>query len=99
MRAEAWSSGARHAVMAEEGNQVADEESLRRERSAAFGCWLHEHRQRSRAGPRDCCLVSPETAHEHGRPLDAADLAGSDDALAEAAFKRRSREAASSPPS
>jgi hypothetical protein len=85
--------------MADGGNPVADAESLR-ERSAAFGRWLHEQRQRrSSAGPRDCCLVSPETAHEHGYPLDDAELAGTDDALAEAAFKRRSREAASSPPS
>jgi hypothetical protein len=46
----------------------------------------------SSAWPRDCCLVSPETAHEHGHPLDDEDLAGTDDALAQAAFKRRSRE-------
>jgi hypothetical protein len=90
-------------MLAEGVNQVADEESLRRERSAAFGRWVREqHQRRSSAGPRDCCLVSPETAHEHGHPLDDADLsgtdlAGTDDALAEAAFKRRSREAASPP--
>jgi hypothetical protein len=23
-------------------------------------------KRRSMAGPRDCCLVSPETAHQHG---------------------------------
>lgn len=92
-------------MLTEGVNHVAAEESLRRERGAAFGRWMHEQRQRrSSAGPRDCCLVSPETAHEHGHPLDDADLtgtdlAGTDDALAEAAFKRRSREAASSPPS
>jgi DNA repair protein RadC len=85
-------------MLAEGVNQGADEESLRRERSAAFGRWVHEQRQRrSSAGPRDCCLVSPETANEHGHPLDDAHLAGTDDALAEAAFKRRAREAASSP--
>jgi hypothetical protein len=73
-------------------DQVADEESLRRERGAALGRWMHEQRQRrSSARPRDCCLVSPETAHEHGHPLDDTDLAGADDALAQAAFERRSR--------
>ncbi len=88
-------------MLAEGANQQADEESLRRERSATFGRWVHEqHQRRSSAGPRDCCLVSPETAHEHGHPVDDADLADmDDDALAEAAFKRRSRAAPSSPPS
>ncbi len=87
-------------ILVEGVNQVADEESLRRERSATFGRWMHEQRpRRSSAGPRDCCLVSPETAHEHGHPVDEADLAGTDDTLAEAAFERRSRETAPSPPS
>jgi hypothetical protein len=57
-----------------------------------------QRHRRSSAGPRECFLVFPESAHEHGHPLDDADLAGTDDALAEAAFKRRSRETTSSPP-
>jgi hypothetical protein len=45
-------------------------------------------KRRSTAGPRDCCLVSPETAHEHGHEDDGG-IPGTDDARAAAALRGR----------
>jgi len=45
-------------------------------------------RRRSTAGPRDCCLVSPETAHQHGHEDDGG-IPGPDDPIAESALKAR----------
>jgi hypothetical protein len=45
-------------------------------------------KRRSTAGPRDCCLVSPETAHEHGHE-DNDGIPGTDDARAAAALRAR----------
>lgn len=49
---------------------------------------LQAQRRRSTAGLRDCCLVSPETAHQHGHEDDGG-IPGLEDTIAAAALKAR----------
>jgi endonuclease YncB( thermonuclease family) len=70
------------------GDTMVNAELVAQGYARALGRWIHEHRQRrSSARPRGGALVSPGTAYEHGHLLDEADLAGTDDAHAQAGFQ------------